>query len=110
MQRDENSRWDLRARVEEFAATQAEKLREKFRPTLDTNNLPVTVIPAPPRSGAALAQLREDEELNLSSREGTVREESRNSNASGTHHEYSANVTATAQSNRHSGFFYQQPV
>lgn len=84
MQRDENSRWDLRARVDEFAATQAEKLREKFRPTLDTNNLPVTVIPAPPRSGAALAQLREDEELNLSSREGTVREESRNSNASGT--------------------------
>ncbi|KAK3494604.1 pH-response regulator protein palH/rim-21 [Neurospora hispaniola] len=84
MQRDENSRWDLRARVEEFAATQAENLREKFRPTLDTNNLPVTVIPAPPRRGAAIAQLCEDEELNHSSREGTVREESRNSNASGT--------------------------
>ncbi|KAH7632214.1 PalH/RIM21-domain-containing protein [Sordaria sp. MPI-SDFR-AT-0083] len=83
MQRDENSRWDLRARVEEFAATQAEKLREKFRPTLDTNNLPVTVIPAPPRRGAALAQLREDEELNISSREGVAREESWNSNASG---------------------------
>lgn len=85
MQRDENSRWDLRARVEEFAATQAEKLREKLRPTLDTHNLPVTVIPAPPRRGAALAQLREDEELNLSSTEGTIeRDESRNSNGSKT--------------------------
>lgn len=84
MQRDANTRWDLRARVEEFAATQADKLREKFRPTLDTNNLPVTVIPAPPRRGAALAQLREDEELNLSTRQGVAGEESRNSTAWGT--------------------------
>ncbi|KAK3401267.1 pH-response regulator protein palH/rim-21 [Sordaria brevicollis] len=85
MQRDENSRWDFRARVEEFAATQAEKLREKLRPTLDTHNLPVTVIPAPPRRGAALAQLREDEELNLSRDVTTTdRDESRNSNSSRT--------------------------
>ncbi|KAK4225564.1 pH-response regulator protein palH/prr-4 [Podospora fimiseda] len=55
-------KWDIRERFEEFAATQAERLREKFRPTPDTGTLPVTVIPAPPRRGAALAQLLEEEE------------------------------------------------
>ncbi len=34
-----------------------------MRPTLNTDNLPVTVIPAPTRPGAALAQLREEDEL-----------------------------------------------
>ena len=51
----DNSKWDLRGRFEEFAVTQAERLREKFRPGPDTDSLPVTVIPAPPRRGAALA-------------------------------------------------------
>ncbi|KAK4167609.1 PalH/RIM21-domain-containing protein [Cladorrhinum sp. PSN259] len=55
-------KWDIRDRFEEFAATQAERLREKLRPTPDTGTLPVTVIPAPPRRGAALAQLLEEEE------------------------------------------------
>ncbi|KAK4123525.1 PalH-domain-containing protein [Parathielavia appendiculata] len=57
------AKWDLRARVEEFAAMQAERFREKFRTAPDTDSLPVTVIPAPPRQGAALAQLLEEEEL-----------------------------------------------
>ncbi|KAK3692578.1 pH-response regulator protein palH/rim-21 [Podospora appendiculata] len=61
-QRAETGRWDLRSRLEEFAVTHAERLREKIRPTPDTGSLPVTVIPAPPRRGAALAQLREEEE------------------------------------------------
>ncbi|KAK3322175.1 pH-response regulator protein palH/rim-21 [Apodospora peruviana] len=56
-------RWDIRNRLEEFAVLQAERLRERIRPTPDTDSLPVTVIPAPPRRGAALAQLREEEEL-----------------------------------------------
>ena len=59
---DGRPKWDIRDRFEEFAATQAERLREKFRPTPDTGTLPVTVIPAPPRRGAALAQLLEEEE------------------------------------------------
>ncbi|OLN81451.1 pH-response regulator protein palH/prr-4 [Colletotrichum chlorophyti] len=59
---DDNGRWDLRARLEDFAATQAEKIREKMRPTPETDSLPVTVIPAPPRQGAALAQLLEEEQ------------------------------------------------
>jgi PalH/RIM21 len=42
-------RWNVRARLEEFAATQAEKLREKTRPVVDVPSLPVTVIPAPVR-------------------------------------------------------------
>ncbi|WQF75605.1 hypothetical protein CDEST_00619 [Colletotrichum destructivum] len=58
---DDAGRWDLRARLEDFAATQAEKIREKMRPTPETDSLPVTVIPAPPRQGAALAQLLEEE-------------------------------------------------
>ncbi|CAP68629.1 uncharacterized protein PODANS_7_6000 [Podospora anserina S mat+] len=59
----EEGKWDIRGRFEEFTANQAERLREKFRPAPDTDSLPVTVIPAPPRRGAALAQLLEDEEL-----------------------------------------------
>ncbi|TDZ29883.1 pH-response regulator protein palH/prr-4 [Colletotrichum spinosum] len=57
----DDGRWDLKARLEDFAATQAEKIREKMRPTPETDSLPVTVIPAPPRQGAALAQLLEEE-------------------------------------------------
>lgn len=59
---EDSGRWDLRGRLEDFAVTQAERLRERIRPTPDTESLPVTVIPAPPRRGAALAQLLEEEE------------------------------------------------
>ncbi|KAH8878882.1 PalH-domain-containing protein, partial [Thozetella sp. PMI_491] len=59
---DESNRWDIRARFEDFAMSQAERLRERMRPTPDTASLPVMVIPAPARRGAALAQLREEEE------------------------------------------------
>lgn len=43
------NKWDVRARLEDFAATQAEKLREKARPSVSVGPLPVTIIPAPPR-------------------------------------------------------------
>jgi hypothetical protein len=56
-----SNKWDVRSRLEDFAATQAERLRDKFRATPDTDSLPVTVIPAPPRAGAALARLLEEE-------------------------------------------------
>jgi hypothetical protein len=56
-----NNKWDVRSRLEDFAATQAERLRDKFRAAPDTDSLPVTVIPAPPRAGAALARLLEEE-------------------------------------------------
>lgn len=59
----DSNRWDIRARLEEFAVSQAEKLRERIRPSVDTDSLPVTVVPAPPRRGAALAQLLEEQEL-----------------------------------------------
>lgn len=61
--RDVGRRWDLRARLEEFAANQAERIRERIKPTTDTDNLPVTVIEAPARRGAALQQVLEEEEL-----------------------------------------------
>ncbi|OAA55550.1 pH signal transduction protein [Niveomyces insectorum RCEF 264] len=61
-QHEAASRWDIRSRLEEFAVTQAERLREKIRPTVDTTNLPVMVIPAPQRHGAILAQVLEEEE------------------------------------------------
>ncbi|KAK4044742.1 PalH/RIM21-domain-containing protein [Parachaetomium inaequale] len=60
-----SSKWDLRSRLEDFAATQADRLRDKFGTTPDTDSLPVTVIPAPPRRGAALARLLEEEEEEL---------------------------------------------
>ena len=56
-----SGRWDIRARFEDFTMTQAEKLREKIRPTVNTESLPVVVIPAPARPGAALARLQEEE-------------------------------------------------
>ncbi|KAK7415880.1 pH-response regulator protein palH/rim21 [Neonectria punicea] len=56
-------RWDLRARLEDFAANQADKLRDRIRTTPNTESLPVTVIPAPSRRGAALQQVLEEEEL-----------------------------------------------
>ncbi|KAH9906253.1 PalH/RIM21-domain-containing protein [Xylariomycetidae sp. FL2044] len=63
-------RWDVKFRMEDFAATQAERILERLRPTPDTDSLPVTVIPAPARPGAALAQLLEEEELQSSERTG----------------------------------------
>ncbi|KAH6890462.1 PalH/RIM21-domain-containing protein [Thelonectria olida] len=57
------NRWDLRGRLEDFAANQADKLRDRIRTTPNTENLPVTVIPAPARRGAALQQVLEEEEL-----------------------------------------------
>ncbi|KAK5989157.1 pH-response regulator protein palH/prr-4 [Cladobotryum mycophilum] len=65
-QTENRSRWDIRARLEEFAANQAEKIRERLQPTTDTDSLPVTVIPAPARRGAALQQVLEEEELGSS--------------------------------------------
>ncbi|KAK5629804.1 hypothetical protein RRF57_005519 [Xylaria bambusicola] len=41
---------------------QAERVLQRIRPTPDTNSLPVTVIPAPPRRGAGLGRLLEEEE------------------------------------------------
>lgn len=63
-QRDELGKWDFRARLEDFAVTRAEKLRERMRPTADTEQLRTMVIPAPPRRGAALQELLEQEGLN----------------------------------------------
>lgn len=57
------SRWDFRGRLEDFAANQADKIRDRIRTAPNTENLPVTVIPAPPRRGAALQQVLEEEEL-----------------------------------------------
>ncbi|KAH7037775.1 PalH/RIM21-domain-containing protein [Microdochium trichocladiopsis] len=68
-------RWDVRGRWEDFAANHAEKVMERMRGTPDIESLPVTVIPAPPRPGAALAQLLEEEgEANAQARaEGSSR-------------------------------------
>lgn len=65
VQHEDTSRWDIKSRIEEFAVSQAEKIREKMQPSLNTDVLPVTVVPAPPRRGAALEQLLEDEELEI---------------------------------------------
>ncbi|KAI2642630.1 PalH/RIM21-domain-containing protein [Xylaria nigripes] len=60
-ERENYSRWDFRSRIEDFTATQAERIFQRLRPTPDTDSLPITVIPAPPRRGAALALLLEEE-------------------------------------------------
>jgi hypothetical protein len=58
--RDDGGRWNLRGRLEDFAANQAERMRERLRPTVDTSSLQTYVVPAPPRRGAALAQVLEE--------------------------------------------------
>jgi hypothetical protein len=57
-----SSRRDLRARLEEFAETQADKFREKTRPSVNVGSLPVTVIPAPTRRRDLAAALEELED------------------------------------------------
>ncbi|RYP93377.1 hypothetical protein DL770_000420 [Monosporascus sp. CRB-9-2] len=59
---ESRGRWDFRGRLEDFATTQAERIMERMRGTPDTESLEVTVIPAPPRRGAALSRLLEEEE------------------------------------------------
>lgn len=61
-----SNRWDIRARFEDFAATQADKLREKARPVASTEALPVTIIPAPPRRQNLAAGLEDLEEADSS--------------------------------------------
>ncbi|KAG6021519.1 hypothetical protein E4U19_005637 [Claviceps sp. Clav32 group G5] len=57
-----SSRWDIKTRLEMFAATQADRMREKLRPTTDTDSLPVTYIPAPARHDTAPGDVAEDED------------------------------------------------
>ncbi|ROV98337.1 hypothetical protein VMCG_07085 [Cytospora schulzeri] len=57
-----SGRRNFKSRFEEFAVSQAERLRDRIRTEVDTENLPVTVIPAPPRRGAGMQQLRDEEE------------------------------------------------
>jgi hypothetical protein len=54
--------WDFRSRIEDFAANQADKFREKAKPPPATEALPVTVIPAPPRRRNLAATLEELEQ------------------------------------------------
>jgi hypothetical protein len=61
-QQEEPSRWDIKSRLEEFAVSQAERLRERVRPSVNTDSLPVNIIPAPSRNGAALARVLEEDE------------------------------------------------
>ncbi|KAG9240485.1 pH-response regulator protein palH/RIM21 [Calycina marina] len=64
-------RWDVRTRMEEFAATQAEKLREKHKPPPAPQALSRTVIPAPVRRrnlNATLAEIEEGERENSPNR------------------------------------------
>lgn len=44
------NKWDVLGRFEDFAAIQAERIRDRSRPTHDIATLSVTRIPAPPRS------------------------------------------------------------
>jgi len=64
---DSSHRWDVRAKLENFAVAQADKLREKSRPSVNAAPLPRTVIPAPVRRRnlqATLEELENDERQN----------------------------------------------
>ncbi|KAG5665156.1 hypothetical protein KAF25_009281 [Fusarium avenaceum] len=100
-----SSRWDLKARLEDFAANQAERLRDHMRPTPNTESLPVTVIPAPPRRGAALQQVLEEEELNTAEQQSSSRERFVNHNSgTNSHSSVSRDATGATQGRSHSGF------
>lgn len=62
-----SNKWDVRGRIEDFAATQADKYREKSRPNVPVAPLTRTVIPAPPRRRnlqATLEELEGEDTLN----------------------------------------------
>lgn len=61
-------RWALRSRIEDFAATQADKFRDKARAAPVTEPLPITIIPAPPRRRNIAATLEELEVADRSQR------------------------------------------
>ncbi|ROV88596.1 hypothetical protein VSDG_09145 [Cytospora chrysosperma] len=60
-QDNSSGRRNFKSRFEDFAVSQAERLRDRIRTEVDTESLPVTVIPAPPRRGAGMQQLRDEE-------------------------------------------------
>jgi hypothetical protein len=68
-----SNRWDFRSKMQDFAVTQADKLREKSRPITGAEVLPVTVIPAPPRRRNLAATLEEIEEAERNQRQSTPR-------------------------------------
>ncbi|RFU71751.1 hypothetical protein TARUN_10511, partial [Trichoderma arundinaceum] len=80
--RIDTNRWDIRSRLEEYAVSQAERIRERLRPTTDTDNLPVMVIPAPARRGAALQRVLEEEGEELSSSAASAIRRARGSSSS----------------------------
>ncbi len=63
------NKWDVKARLEDFAATQAEKIREKSKANAPVGELPVTVIPAPPRRRNLQAALEDLESAGREERE-----------------------------------------
>lgn len=58
----QESRRNLRSRLEDFAVNRAEKIRDRMRPEMNTEALPTMVIPAPARRGAAVQALRDQQE------------------------------------------------
>lgn len=57
----QDNKRNLKSRLEDFAATRAEKLKDRMRPELDTETLPTLIIPAPSRRGAAVQALRAEQ-------------------------------------------------
>jgi hypothetical protein len=56
---DSLNRWDFRGRLENFAVSKADKIRDKTQPGASIEPLSVTVIPAPTRRRDLAAALRE---------------------------------------------------
>jgi hypothetical protein len=74
-----SKRWDVRARIEGFAASQVEKIRERRSRSISTAAaLPLTIIPAPPRRRNLVETLEAlgEEDMNNSQRHEYVSEES----------------------------------
>jgi len=73
----ECEKWDVRSRLENFAAAQASRLRDRARPAPNVASLPVTVIPAPSRS-RPLAGLIEETEPDPASESSRISAQPRN--------------------------------
>jgi hypothetical protein len=68
---DSLDRWDFRGRLENFAASKADKIRDKTRPGANIEPLSVTVIPAPTRRRDLAAALGELEDAESGDRRST---------------------------------------
>lgn len=80
-----SNKWDVKARLEDFAVARADKMRERSRVNANSALLPITRIPAPPRRRNLEATLEVLENAEREERTGTTDRNVLGAGAAGLH-------------------------